>query len=78
MVILPINSVINPFLYDDIVTSHIGAASRSLANRISNSVWLQSLRETTNSTPELSTAIELDDFKTQDSSGRQDGEGTKN
>ena len=37
MVILPINSVINPLLYDDVVTNTIGARIRALTKRISNS-----------------------------------------
>ena len=45
MVILPINSAINPFLYDDIVTSTIGAPVRALSNRISNSAIFQRFHE---------------------------------
>ena len=37
MVIPPINSVINPLLYDDVVTNTIGARIRALTKRISNS-----------------------------------------
>ncbi|KAL5268163.1 hypothetical protein ACHWQZ_G002129 [Mnemiopsis leidyi] len=44
MVILPINSVINPFLYDEILSNVIKAPLRSLTMRISNSAALQSLR----------------------------------
>ena len=44
MVILPINSVINPLLYDDVVTKTIGAPIRSLSTRISNSTVFQSIR----------------------------------
>ena len=41
MVILPINSVINPLLYDDVVTNSIGALVRALSTRITNSTILQ-------------------------------------
>ena len=41
MVILPINSVINPLLYDDVVTNSIGAPVRALSSRISNSTIFQ-------------------------------------
>ena len=44
MVILPINSVINPLLYDDVVTKTIGAFVLVLANRVSNSTIFQSFR----------------------------------
>ena len=44
MVILPINSVINPLLYDDVVTKNIGAPVRSLSNRISNSTVFERFR----------------------------------
>ena len=70
MVILPINSVINPLLYDDVVTSHIGAALHSTSTRISNSALFQSVRERIAPRPAEST--ELDDFKTQ-----QESEGAK-
>ena len=70
MVILPINSVINPLLYDDTVTSHIGAATRLFKNRISSSALLQSLRDRT--TPESALSTELDDFKAQDAKGSKD------
>ena len=51
MVILPINSVINPLLYDDVVTSTIGAPIRSLSTRISNSVIFQRFRQSVSSAP---------------------------
>ena len=41
MVILPINSVINPLLYDDVVTNSIGAPVQALSSRISNSTIFQ-------------------------------------
>ena len=44
MVILPINSVINPLLYDDIVTNTIGAPFRALTNRIYNSAIIKRSR----------------------------------
>ena len=70
MVILPINSVINPLLYDDVVTSHIGAALHSTSTRISHSALFQSVRERIAPRPAEST--ELDDIKTQ-----QESEGAK-
>ena len=44
MVILPINSVINPLLYDDVVTNVMRAPVRSLSARIFNSTLFQSIR----------------------------------
>ena len=44
MVILPINSVINPLLYDDTVTNAIRAPFRHLSTRITNSTILQRVR----------------------------------
>ena len=41
MVILPINSVINPLLYDNVVTNIIGAPVRALSTRIANSAIFQ-------------------------------------
>ena len=60
MIILPINSVINPLLYDDIVTSHIGAALRSLSTSVSNSVLIRSLRQ--RFTPRQAESTELEDI----------------
>ena len=37
MIILPINSVINPFLYDGAITNAITASLRSMSTKISNS-----------------------------------------
>ena len=51
MVVLPINSVINPLLYDDVVTKTIGAPARALANRVSNSSYFQQFRQRVNPTP---------------------------
>ena len=45
MVILPINSVINPFLYDDALGNAVKAPLRSLTTRVSNSALFQSLRQ---------------------------------
>ena len=45
MVILPINSVINPILYDDIVTKVIKAPVRYLSTSITNSTFVQSIRQ---------------------------------
>ena len=44
MIILPINSVINPFLYDDIVTSFLINSVRRLSARMLNSAIFQSIR----------------------------------
>ena len=57
MVILPINSVINPLLYDDVVTKTIGAPVRYLSFRISNSTVFQSIRQI--GFPEPTVGIEL-------------------
>ena len=70
MVILPINSVINPLLYDDIVTSHIGAAVQQLSTRISN--LFQSLRKRIASSPAESTG--LDEFEAQVENGGENNE----
>ena len=45
MIILPINSVINPFLYDDVVTNVIRAGCRVLAAQTSISDVLQRVQE---------------------------------
>ena len=65
MVILPINSVINPFLYDDVVTSRIGAVLHSSSTRISS--LFGSLRQ--RFTPREAT--ELDDFSAQVEDGKR-------
>ena len=70
MVILPINSVINPFLYDDVVTSHIGATLHLLSTRVSNSPLFQSLTERFAPTP--AEATELEDFEAQVQNVRAD------
>ena len=51
MVILPINSVINPLLYDDVVTRTIGAPIRSMSTRISNSAIFQRFRQSVSPAP---------------------------
>ena len=43
MIILPINSVINPFLYDDFVTRSLKALFQSLSARITNSAIYQTI-----------------------------------
>ena len=45
MVILPVNSVINPFLYDEVLSNAVKAPLRSLTSRMVNSALFQSLRE---------------------------------
>ena len=47
MVILPINSVINPLLYDDVVTNIIRAPVRAMSNQISNSTIYQTFLQKT-------------------------------
>ena len=51
MLILPINSVINPLLYDDIVTNTIGAPIRALKKRISSSTIFQHFRQRASPSP---------------------------
>ena len=51
MVILPINSVINPFLYDDVVTNTIRAPVRAVVNGVSNSTYVQKFRQRVNPAP---------------------------
>ena len=51
MVILPMNSVINPLLYDDVVTNTIAAPVRSMSNRISNSTLVQRFRQRASPAP---------------------------
>ena len=64
MVILPINSVINPLLYDDVVTNAIRGPVRFLLSRISNSTFLQkSTRKWLSSAP--TEEITLDRFGSQ-------------
>ena len=50
MVILPINSVINPFLYDDTVTKVIKDSLRNLTTKVRNSTVSQKIRRITNIT----------------------------
>ena len=51
MIILPINSVINPFLYDSNLTDVITAPSRFVSTRVSNSAVVQRIRQWLNSEP---------------------------
>ena len=51
MVILPINSVINPLLYDDVVTNIIGALVRALSTRMTNSYIYQRFLQRASSAP---------------------------
>ena len=51
MVILPINSVINPLLYDDAITETIGSLVRSLTTRIANSTVVQRFRQKVSPAP---------------------------
>ena len=59
MVILPINSVINPLLYDDVVTNTIGAPVRALSTRISNSTTFQRFLRRASLSPAPAEDIEL-------------------
>ena len=45
MVILPINSVINPLLYDDVVTKVVNAAFKASLSRVSNSDVIRKVRD---------------------------------
>ena len=72
MVILPINSVINPFLYDDLVTRHIGAGLQALSTKTSDFVHFQSMRE--KFTPSTAQLTELDDFHVEEENGGVDNE----
>ena len=58
MVILPINSVINPLLYDDVVTNAISAPVRSLSTRIFDSGLFQSIRRWLPSAPTQELALD--------------------
>ena len=51
MVILPINSVINPLLYDDVVSGNIGALIRSMSTWISNSAIFQRFQQSVSPAP---------------------------
>ena len=51
MVILPINSVINPLLYDDVVTNIIKAPARALSTCICNSTIFQRFRHRVSPSP---------------------------
>ena len=64
MVILPINSVINPLLYDDVVTNSIGAPVRALSSRISNSNIFQSFVRRMSTAPAEDIALQQRDAVT--------------
>jgi hypothetical protein len=49
MIVLPINSVINPFLYDDFIASKVRAPFQSVSIKFTNSVIYRSFRERFNS-----------------------------
>ena len=51
MVILPINSVINPLLYDGVVSGNIGALIRSISTWISNSAIFQRFQQSVSPAP---------------------------
>ena len=77
MVILPINSVINPLLYDDVLTEAIRRPSRVIWTRISSSTVYQRAREWFNPAPtetvELET-IEMRESKATTSASNRTGE----
>ncbi|XP_063687747.1 uncharacterized protein LOC134821010 [Bolinopsis microptera] len=63
MLILPINSVINPFLYDDIVTSFFINSMRRFTARMLDSTIVQSIRDRFMS--DQVETIELEEVRTQ-------------
>ena len=67
IVILPINSVINPFLYDAIFISALRVPLRSFLNCFYNSFLLRNVRERLN--PAQTDDTELDRFDDQDDPG---------
>ena len=64
MIILPINSVINPFLYDDVVTNAIRAGCKVLAARTSISDVIQRVQERGTVKPRPTQEIEMDSIET--------------
>ena len=56
MIILPINSVINPLLYDDVVTNTLGALARALKNQAYNSTIFQRFHQRASTEERASTA----------------------
>ena len=65
MVVLPINSVINPILYDDVVINTMRAPVRYFSNKISNSSLFQNARGRIHPAPTENTTL--------DGVSRQDG-----
>ena len=61
MVVMPINSVINPLLYDDVVTSIIRAPVKAMSNQISNSTIYQTFLQKTISAPAEDIEIQRSD-----------------
>ena len=61
MVILPINSVINPFLYDGTITDAISNCFRSSSARVCRSTSIQTVREWLN--PAKSEVVERNDLE---------------
>ena len=64
MIILPINSVINPLLYDDVVTNNLGVLARALKNQIYNSTIFQRFRQRA-STEDKASAAPAEDIELQ-------------
>ena len=64
IVILPINSVINPLLYDDVMTNAIRVHLRTLSTRISTSTIYQSARRSFNPAP--TETVDLERIEMQD------------
>ena len=62
MVILPINSVINPLLYDDAATNTIGALVQALSSRISNCTIFQRFRQRASTGPTNDIALQQSDI----------------
>ena len=76
MIILPINSVINPLLYDDVVTNTLGALARALKNQISNSTIFQRFRQRA-STEERASTAPAEDIELQQRASSAPAEGTE-
>ena len=69
MIILPINSVINPFLYDGSLTDALAAASRFVTTQVYNSVLFRKVRDWWN--PPTTEDIPLDQFENAVGSGNE-------
>jgi hypothetical protein len=68
MIVLPINSVINPLLYDDVVTSVFKTTFQSASNSFLNSAIYQSYRVNLNAAEPQ--GIEMDQLNAQQDESR--------